>query len=276
MEKGAVTVSAPGKVILAGEHAVVYGYPAIAAAIDRRLIIAVRQGKKSKRYTGLVEFALSQILKPGEVVDLKIKSKLPIGSGLGSSAALATALVWALKPSLSVQAKNRLVKIIEDYQHGQSSGVDQVIVRQGGMLKFQRGKFKPVKLKVKQAILIDSGRPKETTGEMVKNVAEKKPVTILKKIGQIADNWSPGLIKENEWLLEQLGVVGQKAQKIIRQIEVIGGMAKVCGAGGIKAGSGMLLAHHQDQGKLLKLIKQKHWRYLKVSLGEPGVRYEKN
>jgi mevalonate kinase len=276
MEKGAVTASAPGKVILAGEHAVVYGYPAIVAAIDRRLTIIVRPGKKSKRYTGLVKFALSQILKPGEVVDLKIKSKLPIGSGLGSSAALATALVWALKPSLSVNAKNRLVKIIEDYQHGQSSGVDQAILRQGGALKFQKGKFKTIKLKAKQAILIDSGRPKETTGEMVKRVAEKKPVTILKKIGQIADNWSQGLIKENEWLLEELGVVGQQAQKIIRQIEAIGGMAKVCGAGGVKAGSGMLLSYHQDQGKLLKLIKQKHWRYLKVSLGEPGVRYEKN
>ena len=62
---------------------------------------------------------------------------------------------------------------------------------------------------------------------------------------------------------------------MIRQIESIGGMAKVCGAGGVKAGSGMLLAIHQDENKLLQLIKQKQWQYIQVNLGAPGVRYER-
>jgi len=284
MEK--VVVSAPGKIILAGEHAVVYGQPAIVVAIDRRLSVTVKPGESKKKYTGLVKFTLNLLQGPtlkdqipnrvgpyGLAID--IESQLPIGSGLGSSAALATALVWALKPQSVIEEKNKLVKIIEDYQHGKSSGVDQTIIREGGFLRFQKGEFKTIKLPIKQAILINSGKPKELTGEMVKQVARGNCVQDFKQIGQLVDRWQPELIKENEKLLEKIGVVGIKAKKMIRQIESIGGMAKVCGAGGVKAGSGMLLAIHQDENKLLQLIKQKQWQYIQVNLGAPGVRYER-
>ena len=201
---------------------------------------------------------------------------IPINSGLGSSAALATALVWALLPHESDNKKNKLVKVIEDFQHGKSSGVDQTIVREGGWLKFQKGKFKPVSLWLKQAILIDSGRPKESTGDMVKQVAQGNFSKEFKQIGNIADNWNEQLIRGNEKLLEKIGVVGKKAQTMIRKIEAGGGMAKICGGGGVKAGSGMLLAVHPDENKLIQLIKQNKWPYLRVELGEPGVRRETN
>ncbi|HKZ35807.1 MAG TPA: hypothetical protein VJ242_03775 [Patescibacteria group bacterium] len=271
-----VVVSTPGKVILAGEHAVVYGYPAIVAAIDRHLTVSVQSSAHHKRYPDLIKFALRQILRTGGPVDIKVKSNLPIGSGLGSSAALATSLVWALMPRLSVAGKNRLVKIIEDYQHGKSSGVDQTVVREGGVLKFQKGRFKKIKLTLKQAILIDSGRPKETTGQMVAMVANEGKGKILKKIGIIANQWDKGLIKDNEKLLEELGVVGNKAKRMVRQIEAIGGLAKVCGAGGVKAGSGMLLAVHPHKNSLMRLIHKNHWSYLSVKLGGSGVRYGKS
>jgi mevalonate kinase len=272
MEK--VVVSAPGKVILAGEHAVVYGYPAIVAAIDRRLTVTVKPGKSQNKYTGLVKFALEQILDPGEPVDLKIDSQIPLNSGLGSSAALATALVWALKPKAELEEKNRLVKIIEDFQHGKASGVDQTIVREGGFLRFQKGEFERIELPIKAAILIDSGKPEESTGDMVKQVARGNFEAEFKQIGKLVDTWQPGLIKENERLLEKIGVVGNKAKQIIRKIETIGGAAKICGAGGVKAGSGMLLAYHRDQAKLIQLIKQAGWPYFKAHLGASGVRYE--
>ncbi len=269
-----VIVSVPGKIILAGEHAVVYGYPALVAAIDRRLKVKVKPGKSERKYTGLVKFALGQILKPGETVDLTIESQIPQNSGLGSSAALATALVWALKPQVSLPEKNKLVKIIEDYQHGKSSGVDQTIVREGGFLRFQKGEFSPIKLPVKEAILINSGRPEESTGDMVKLVAQKNYRREFKRIGAVVNSWRPELIRENEAWLETIGVVGKKAQAMIRKIETSGGAAKICGAGGVKAGSGMLLGYHRDQAKLTRLIKQEKWPSLRVNLGAPGVRYE--
>lgn len=269
-------VSAPGKIILAGEHAVVYGQPAIVAAIDRRLTVRVWRRETKIKMSSLVKFALSQILKPEERVDLRIESQLPIGSGLGSSAALATALVWALRKDSSLKTKNQLVKIIEDKQHGKSSGVDQTIVREGGFLRFQQGVFKTVKLKLTRAILINSGKPLESTGEMVRQVAKGRFDKEFKAIGKLVNYWRPEVIKANEALLEKIGVVGEKAKKMIRQIETIGGMAKVCGAGGVKGGSGMILVVHQDKEKLLDLINKNNWPYLTVKLGAPGVRYEKN
>ena len=70
-------VSAPGKIILCGEHAVVYGYPAIVAAIDRRLEVKVFPGKTKKKHTDLVKFALDLLGYSGYV---EIKSDLPAGS----------------------------------------------------------------------------------------------------------------------------------------------------------------------------------------------------
>lgn len=264
-----VAVSAPGKIILAGEHAVVYGYPAIVAAIDRRLTVRVID--RRRRYSGLVKYAMNLLNYSGGI---EINSQLPIGSGLGSSAALATALVWALKPKASLKEKNLLVKTIEDYQHRKSSGVDQTIVREGGFLRFQKGEFRPIKLTIKKAVLIDSGKPKESTGEMVKKVAAGNWQKEFKQIGGLVNKWRPEMIKVNERLLEKIGVVGKKAQKMIRQIEASGGAAKICGGGGVKSGSGRLLAYHRDQTKLIQLIKQNHWQYLVVELGGPGARYE--
>ena len=269
-----LAVSAPGKVILAGEHAVVYGYPAIVAAIDRRIKVTVRREKSDRKYTGLVKYILER-LRVFHQVKLTIKSDLPIGSGLGSSAALATVMVWALLPKASLAEKNQWIKFFEDYQHGQSSGVDQTIVREGGFLRFQKGEFKTIKLPIKQVILIDSGKPKESTGDMVRQVARGNFAEEFKQIGKLVDKWQPELIQENERLLEKIGVVGPRAKKIIRQIESIGGMAKICGAGGVKVGSGMLLVVHKDEKKILQLIKQEQWRYMKVDLGESGVSYER-
>lgn len=266
-------VSAPGKIILAGEHAVVYGYPAIVAAINMRITVVVKQEKPDKKYTGLVKYALEQ-LGIIDKVKLNINSELPVGGGLGSSAALATALVWAIKKDSSQAEKDQWVKIIEDFQHGKSSGVDQTIVREGGWLRFQQGKWQVIKLQFKAAILIDSGKPKESTGEMVKMIAEGRHEAEFKKIGELVNNWRPELIQENERLLEKIGVVGEKAKKIIREIEAMGGQAKICGAGGVKAGSGMILAVHKNKAKLKQLIDKNKWKSSEVRLGDEGVRYE--
>ena len=173
-------VSAPGKIILTGEHAVVYGQPAIVAAIDRRIRISVKRAKTKQKYAGFVKYILDKFGVSNQV-RLTIKSDLPIGSGLGSSAALATVLVWALQPKASLIEKDKLVKAIEDHQHGKSSGVDQTIVREGGFLRFQKGEFKQIELTIQEAILIDSGKPKESTGEMVKLVAKKITLPNLSK-----------------------------------------------------------------------------------------------
>ena len=54
----------------------------------------------------------------------------------------------------------------------------------------------------------------------------------------------------------------------------MGGQAKICGAGGVKAGSGMILAVHKNKAKLKQLIDKNKWKSSEVRLGDEGVRYE--
>lgn len=301
MKMKPVLSSAPGKVILAGEHAVVYGHPAIVAAIDRRVRVKVEWLEQQKIVVkdkhedlGLVQLAIKACLKElGEQskgLKIEINSNLPVGCGLGSSAALATAIVWSLLKDSPLETRDKVVKQIEDWQHGKSSGVDQAVVREGGMIWFRKDQgIKRLKVKnLPEFLLISSGVPVENTGEMVAAVAARykrqpaKYQQIFKRMGAIAEQifncQKPifNLIKENERLLEKIGVVGEKAKEMVKKIEQAGGMAKVCGAGGTKGGSGVLLGYHEDIGKLKQLVKNNNWQYYQVKLGAPGVKYGTN
>ena len=123
-------------------------------------------------------------------------------------------------------------------------------------------------------MLIDSGKPVESTGEMVEKVSGGSFDNEFKRMGEIADNWKVDLIKENQRLLEQIGVVGEKARKMVSKIENIGGMAKVCGAGGVKQGSGVILAICDKIEALKQLADDNSWSWFQVKLGVKGVRYE--
>lgn len=98
-----VTASAPGKLILMGEHAVVFGQPAIALAIDLRLnctivpsaSFSVNGEPLSDRQHSYVWAAL-RIAWDSSPVSIQVNSGLPSGSGLGSSAAVTVATLAAL------------------------------------------------------------------------------------------------------------------------------------------------------------------------------------
>src|SRR4030042_5639537 len=109
-----VTVSAPGKIYLLGEHSVVYGKPALLAVIDRRIYVKCQsasrrtnvKGQKgikiiSSQNTYLIERAISVFQKYYAIrditpIEISVISEVPPGSGLGSSAALSAAIIGAL------------------------------------------------------------------------------------------------------------------------------------------------------------------------------------
>ena len=134
---------APGKVILLGEHAVVYGEPALAAALDRFVSVQVEPGSSLEVPDAFVAIAREAGFAGGFRV--AIESGIPLGSGLGSSAALGVALARAFKPGCSADEAARLAMHLERSVHGKPSGVDPAVCAHGGVILFEKGRVERVR-----------------------------------------------------------------------------------------------------------------------------------
>jgi mevalonate kinase len=149
--------SACGKLILLGEHVVVHGTPALALPL-RSLTTEVEvfdeaagprlespvAGVHARQARALLDTALSRlglpVLPPWRIV---VRSTLPVGCGLGSSASFAVALLRALAAAagrtLSREEQNAHAFELERITHGQPSGIDNTTVSFEQPLWFRRG-----------------------------------------------------------------------------------------------------------------------------------------
>ncbi len=157
-EIGAVTeATAPGKIILFGEHAVVYGRPAIAAPVSQLrakatitpsssnncYLIAPDLGRHERLQDVSDDDALALaarlVLKAAQIesvpdVTIRVNSQIPIASGMGSGAAIAAAIIRALaqhlnRPDLQTNKMvSALTYEVEKIHHGTPSGIDNTVV----------------------------------------------------------------------------------------------------------------------------------------------------
>lgn len=123
--------SAPGKIILMGEHFVVHGTPAIALPLHNQRVRVEVMPEASAWHVpaGTAEHiaTLVRILeRRPERLGLSVRSSLPMGAGLGSSAALSVALVRALGISAPDRVR-ALAHQLECHTHGTASGVDDTV-----------------------------------------------------------------------------------------------------------------------------------------------------
>lgn len=196
--------------------------------------------------------------KIDEGLCMKIRSNIPIGCGLGSSAATVLSELRAIGHYLRVDFKPQwyydFSLEVEKMQHGYPSGVDSYISLNGGCARFQNGEAVSVPLPQLQMFLVETGQPCSTTGECVVQVDKQFgsssiwsdfcAVTMSMESGIIKNDVElvRSLVRENHRLLCQIGVVPEKVQRFIGEIEKNGGAAKVCGAGAIRGeASGVLL-----------------------------------
>ncbi len=283
-----------GKTILTGEHSVVYGYPAILVGLELGISVTIKSGhltvtQQKDQYLQRIlllfaNFFSISIEKLRTEISLQVESSLPVKSGLGSSAAFAAAVLSELAKFYSCDLnKTQLYTLVleaENFVHGHSSGADPSIVVYGGLLAFKKGEFKQIQtstLKNQNFFLIDSGEAIESTGEMVALVAanpyrEKilQQISFLSQemLGDLEKNrFNPKLLDQNNEFLNQLGVIGKLANKKMQKLRKLNAFCKVTGAGGIKAGSGYILAFHQNPIEFEKNLKTTGFSFFKTQLG---------
>ncbi len=276
MDMHTYQASAPAKVILCGEHAVVYGYPAIAVPVsDVRvtatfhpeqtgyLLVDLPDVRESWRWppgpTGhplalLIRETLAYLGRAHLSGRLVVRSQIPIGGGMGSSAAVATAVVRVLAAAtgqtLGPEDVSRLVYRAEEVWHGTPSGIDNTVVAFERPVWFVRGHppqpFYPARPFT--LVIADSG-VSAPTREVVLDVRRRWEADrahydrLFQAIGQVVrrvrealeagDIETVGpLLNENQQLLEEIGVSSPLLERLIKAARDAGALgAKLAGAG---------------------------------------------
>jgi len=235
----AIAASAPGKIILFGEHAVVYGQPAIAVPVTqvqaRAAIFAQPawspgvvqiQAPQIDLEASLDElpsehplaYLIRRLVETLHLIQLpsctiRISSTIPVASGLGSGAAVSVAVLRALSAflgnPLSDPQVNDLAFEVEKLHHGTPSGVDNTVITYQQPVYYVRGS--PIEsLSVRLAFMIviaDTGISSPTSlavGDVRKNYEQNPPLysAIFADIGRLVES-ARGAIERGD--LQALG-----------------------------------------------------------------------
>ncbi len=136
---------APGKLILLGEHSAVFGYPAVGIPLPLYTRVDLLPRMKQGLFPGMAREQVPVLQSlvdslPGgpdpDRISIGIRSGLPPGAGLGSSAALCTALVRAFFPGLDDRGVWERAHRAEKIFHGHPSGIDTGLSALAGPLIF--------------------------------------------------------------------------------------------------------------------------------------------
>lgn len=286
-----VTASAPGKVYLFGEHAVVYGEPAVPCAIELRAHVTVTERDSGLRVTAgdltldgftveydgaasgrpdvdvsdsLIEAAMGYINEGiaqakdaagAENVgfDIAIESEIPLGAGLGSSAAVVVAAIEAATRELGVELSpeeiaDRAYRVEHTVQDGQASRADTFCCAMGGAVRVEGDDCRVIEAPDLPFVIGYDGGAGDT-GALVAGVRERKETygfadDTVSAIGDLVREGEQALAEGdiaelgalmnfNHGLLSALGVSSRSLDAMVWAARDAGALgAKLTGAGG--------------------------------------------
>lgn len=317
-----VTASAPGKAILFGEHSVVYGKPAIALAVNKKAQVQLepKEGDDVRveinplnlratldPHTGTIEtdnspkqgilryiLASLQELNLTEGVDVNIDLELPIGSGLGSSAAITVATIAALATYMQIDlGKEEIAKLAHQTElkvQGAASPLDTLMAAKGGIRYLAKNaeENRRIKLSSDLPLLVAHIPRKTNTGILAKEVRLRRDSfpeiinPIFEVMEQVTEQAYKILHKDevsslgdlmniNQGLLDALGVNTRKLSDLIYTAREAGAKgSKITGAGG----GGSILVYCPDTlGEVYHKLKSRA-QVFPVEICEEGVKTE--
>ncbi len=196
---------AHGKLILLGEHAVVYGVPAIAVGISAGVTARAEPAEASTLSLGELRAsasddselgrAFSALLSalPAPPVRVEVTLGMPVGSGLGASAAIGVAIAKSVLESFGEPPlEARVLEAAgawENVFHGRASGIDAAAAFHGGCLWFEKGAgARPLPLGADLSLCVALAGPPASTKLMVESVARlraRRPELVEKSLAGI-------------------------------------------------------------------------------------------
>lgn len=264
---------AAGKVIMLGEHAAVYGRQAVALPLASAVTASVREcrGRTTLEFldddrplqrppAGLGELAdlvVGRLGLSGRHFEVRVQSTVPRASGLGSSAAIAVAVIRAFNHvfalGLSNEAVNDLAYACERLAHGDPSGIDNTVATYEEAVLYCKGSAQPMRtleLTEFPPIVIASSGVQSSTKEQVAAVAGRHAAmpahynAIFDEMDRMSAEGAAALLRQDyrtlgilmnlcQGLLNAIGVSTPELERMVgiaREHGAVG--AKLTGAGG--------------------------------------------
>ena len=216
------------KIILIGEHSVVYGYPAIAIPLKKIEIECTIEEAKSNFFydetdtlSVAIFTALKYLKKENAKIKYKITAQIPQKRGMGSSAAVSIAAIRAIfnyfGENLEDELLKKLVNTAEIVAHKTPSGLDAKTCLSDKAIRFVKNKgFSYIDLNLDAYLVIADTGIYGNTGEAIQNVKNlgDKAELSLKKLGRLTDEMTRILTgnienKEEKIRREKISKIGE-------------------------------------------------------------------
>lgn len=300
--KKQITVSAPGKLMLLGEHAVIYNRPCLVTAVSSRMYVEIEKNLhgfsidapqvKDVRFVKETVEIFKEKYRIGNGLSIKTQSDFSSKYGFGSSSAVTVATIYALNKLYNIRLTKKeifdLGYTITLSVQGIGSGFDIAAATFGKTLYFTTGGKVIESLDIKELpLVIGYSGMKADTPKIVKSLKLKmknynsKLNTIFKKIEAIVNKGRIYLLKtdwiqlghlmnENHTLLQELEVSTTKLDAMCEAAVSAGALgAKLSGAGG---GDCMIaLVSSEKRTKVEEAILQSGGEVVKINNNTEGV-----
>ena len=232
------TATAPGKVILFGEHAVVYGRPAIAVPVvdvkARAIVSADPRGRPGciqvqapdihlesslealspdHPLAKVIQYTLTTLgIAHPPACTVRVTSTIPVAAGLGSGAAVSVALVRALSAfmghPLPDEEVSHIAYEVEKLHHGTPSGIDNTVITYVRPVYFVRA----IPGRSKTANLIETFPIRQPFTLVIGDTGVSSPTSIA--VGDVRQAWQTDPARY-ERLFDAVGTIAEKARQLM-------------------------------------------------------------